>query len=113
MSLALLPIQIIIAFGILWALSRVFLRFKDGAISFGSLLFWFAIWSAALFTIFYPDFTTYIAKLLGIGRGADVILYSSVGVLFYLVFRLHVLLENIRHEITKLVREIALQEKEK
>lgn len=106
-----LPIQIIITFVLLWTLSRAFLRWKDGAISFGSLLFWFAIWSTAILTVFYPDFTTYLAKLLGIGRGADVVLYSAVVILFYLVFRLHVLLENIRHDITKLVRQIALQEK--
>jgi len=108
-----LPIQIIISIGLLWAISRAFLRFKDGLISPGALLFWFAIWSAAFFTIFYPDFTSYLAQVLGIGRGADVVLYGSVATLFYLVFRLHVLLENVHHDITKIVRHIALQEKKK
>jgi len=113
MDFIFLPIQLFITLALLWALSRAFLRFKDGGISLGGLLFWFAVWSAAIFTVFYPGFTAYLAKLLGIGRGADVVLYASVIILFYLVFRLHVLLENIRHEITKIVREVALQGKKK
>lgn len=110
MNIIFLPVQILLSIFLLFAFTRVLLRFRDGAIGLGQLLFWSGLWILAFFTIYYPKFSTYMADLLGIGRGADVILYASVIALFYLVFRLHVLIENQRHEITKLVREIALHD---
>ena len=107
-NLKFLPIQLLISLFLFFALSRVFLRLKDRSIGLGQFFFWCGLWFLVFFTVFYPDFTTYWAKLLGIGRGVDAILYSSVIVLFYLVFRLHVLLENVHHEVTRLIREVAL-----
>lgn len=103
-----LPIQIVLSFFLLFAFSRVILRFKDGAVGLGQLFFWSGLWILAFFTIFYPSFTDFWARLLGIGRGADAIIYASVAVLFYLIFRIHVLIEDLRHEITKLVRQVAI-----
>lgn len=108
-----LPIQIFLIFFLVFAISRVFLRFKDGGISFAGLLFWLALWLLAITSIIKPDFTTFLAKKIGIGRGADVVLYISIVTLFYLIFRTNVMLENIRQEITKLTREIALREDKK
>ena len=112
-NFVLLPIQILLSLFLLFALSRAFLRFRERAIGFGQFLFWCGLWSLAFFTIFYPDFSNYWAKILGIGRGADVILYASVIALFYLVFRLHVRMEDLQHDITRLVREITLASQEK
>jgi len=112
MNIFVLPIQLFLSLFLLFAISRVFLRFKEGTISSGQFLFWCGLWLLALFSIFYPDFSNYWARLLGIGRGADAILYTSVIALFYLVFRLHVLLENVNYEISKLVREVALLSQE-
>jgi len=112
-NLVFLPVQILLSAFLLFALSRVFLRFKEGGISLGQFLFWCGLWLLAFFTIFNPGATLYWAKLLGIGRGADVVLYASVIVLFYLVFRLHVFIEDIHHDITQLVREVALGQEKK
>lgn len=60
-----------------------------------------------------PGVTTAIANRLGIGRGVDAALYISIVLLFYLNFRSNVMLENLRHEITKLTREIALSNEQK
>ena len=115
MNLVFLPIQILLSVFLIFALSRVFLRFRESKIGLGQFFFWCGLWLLAIFTIFNPDATHYWAQLLGIGRGADVILYASVIVLFYLVFRLHIFIEDIHHDITRLVREIALflEEKER
>ena len=110
MSLLLLPVQLILAFFLFFAVSRVYLRFKEGTINLGAFLFWIELWTLALFSIFYPDFTTYWAQLLGIGRGADAILYISVALIFYLIFRTNVMMENLREEISRLTREITLKE---
>lgn len=105
----LLPVQILLLIFVLFAASRAILQFRGGTIRFGALSFWLLIWTVALVAIFYPEQTTEIAKLLGIGRGVDVVVYASIAILFYLVFRLHVYQENIRTEISQLIREVSLK----
>jgi hypothetical protein len=73
-------------------------------------LFWAVIWILAILAVLEPELTTTVASRLGIGRGVDAALYISVVLLFYLNFRSNVLIENLRHDITKLTREIALLE---
>lgn len=104
-----LPIQLILVGFLLFAISRVYLRAREGTLKLGEILFWGSLFAIAIFGVIDPNFTNYVANILGIGRGADVVVYISIVLLFYLIFRTNVMLENIRHEITKLVREIALQ----
>jgi len=108
-----LPIQIIFALFILFAASRVILRFKDGEIHLGALIFWLIVWTGATLAVIFPDKTSQLAKLLGIGRGADIIIYLSLALLFYLVFRQNVLIENLETKISQLIREITLQDAKK
>ena len=108
-----LPIQLILLVFIIFAASRVIMQFRGGSIRFGALLFWLGIWAVALIAVFYPDETTRLARFAGIGRGADVIIYVSIAILFYLVFRLHVYLEDLRSQLSSLIREISVQEVKK
>lgn len=109
----LLPIQLILVLFLFFALSRVILRLKDGGIGFGAFLFWFALWALAIISVLKPDFTTFLARKIGIGRGVDVVIYISIAILFYLIFRINVMLENLRQEITQLTREMTLKENKK
>ena len=108
-----LPIRLLLVLFLLFAFSRVVLRRKEGAISLGSFLFWAGVWSLAAVGIIRPDFTTYIAQSIGIGRGADVVIYLSILIIFYLLFRTHIMIENLHHEITQIIREIALKDARK
>ncbi len=108
-----LPIQIVLFTFVLFAASRAVLQFRGGTFRFGALTFWLLIWAVALVAIFYPEETTRLAKVLGIGRGVDVVVYASIAILFYLVFRLHVYIENVRTEISRLIREVAFKEVKK
>ena len=105
-----LPIQILLFVFIIFAVSRVILRFKDGEVHLGALLFWLFVWTGAVFVVLSPAKTTKFAKLLGIGRGADIIIYLSLALLFYLVFRINVLVENLETRISQLIREITLKD---
>lgn len=109
----LLPIQILLICFLLFAVSRAVLRLKDGSLALGSFLFWLALWSLAAVAIIDPSFTTYVARVIGIQRGADVIIYISIVLLFYLIFRINILIENLKDEITKLNRQIALSNPKK
>lgn len=108
-----LPIQILLLVFLFFAFTRVILRFREGSIPFGIFLFWVGIWALASVGIIWPDFTTFVAKKIGIGRGSDAVVYAALIILFYLLFRLTVAVENLRHEITKVIREIALADNDK
>jgi len=108
MNLTILPIQIILLIFLVFAVSRVVLRLKEGSLTLGAFLFWAGIWVTAGLAVIDPGFTSYIALKIGIQRGTDVVIYLSLFLLFYLIFRTTILMENLREEITKLTREIAL-----
>lgn len=110
MHVIFLPIQILLIVFLLFAFTRVIFRYRDGSIPLGMFLFWTGIWILASVGIIKPDFTTFVAQKVGIGRGADAVIYVSLIILFYLLFRLSVAVESLRHEITKTIREIALSE---
>jgi hypothetical protein len=55
-----------------------------------------------------PDLTTSFAKLLGFGRGLDLILILSIGFTFYFLFKLYRKIETLNQEISDLVTEIAI-----
>lgn len=104
--------QILLSLFLMFALSRVVLRLKDGQLHLGEFLFWFALFVLALIGVIEPRFTTNVAQFLGIGRGADVVVYGSIALLFYMIFRTNILLENLKHEITELIRHEAIREAE-
>ena len=105
-------VQFVLSFFLLFALSRVALQVRSAKLTIGAFLFWSGLFIFALAGVVEPDLTSYAAKLLGIGRGADVVLYASVALLFYLIFRLSIALEETRRQITELVRKIALSRTE-
>ncbi len=104
-------LQIILLVFLLFALSRVWLRFRDIQISPTEFVFWGLLFTTAVVGVVLPGETTRLAAVLGIGRGVDLVVYASIATLFYLVFRIYVMMEDLRHDITLLVRKIALREK--
>ena len=99
----------LIAFAILSSVTGIALLAKNviGRGTTASLLVLSAM--GATFTVL-PDSTTTIATALGIGRGADLLIYllvigSSTGFLV-----LYVKLRAVRREVTLLVRKIALDD---
>jgi len=103
-------IQILIVVFALFAISRTIWQFKKGALTIAWLLFWILFWLAAGTVALLPQTTDTVARLVGVGRGADAVIYLSLIALFYLVFRTYVKIEKTEHEITKLVRKLSLDE---
>lgn len=103
-------IQIILGLFLLFAVSRVVSQLRGGNISIVSFFFWTGFFIAALIGLLFPELTSKIAAAIGIGRGADLVFYVSIAILFYLVFRIHMLIEDLRHEISEIIRQIALKD---
>jgi hypothetical protein len=102
--------QIFLALFLIFALSRVILRFRGGDLSVFSFSFWFCLFGFATIVILFPGVTGGFARMFGVGRGADIVVYISVAVLFYLVFRIYIYLEDIKHDITEIVQKIAMKD---
>lgn len=86
------------------------LRYRQKRISTLSFFLWLPLWGAAAIVILFPNTTMVVAEILGIGRGADLVIYLSIIMLLYLIFRVVVRIERMDKEITKIVRAIALRE---
>jgi hypothetical protein len=87
------------------------IRFRDGKMSIGMFLLWILIWLIIIIISLYPNDTNYLASYTGIGRGLDFVLILGILVCFYLIFKMYNKIENIEEELTDLVREIAIQNK--
>ena len=101
-------IQIIIIIFAIFALSRVILRFKKRLIKPKEFVAWILLWIFVIILALIPGFIGRVASIVGIGRGTDVLIYSSILVIFYLVFKMYLRLEKIERDITKVVRKLTL-----
>lgn len=112
MTFGMLTIQIILLVFILFAVSRAFLKLREKKLSARWFLAWLIFWGAAAFFVARPNVASRLAALVGVTRGVDLAVYVAILVLFYIVFRILVKIEHVEQEITKVVREIALRNKE-
>jgi hypothetical protein len=95
-------IQFFIVLFVAFAGSRVILRFRDKAIGYGEFLFWSGIWTLILLVVFQPNIADRAALFFGVQRGTDIMFFSSITLIFYLLFRLYVKLDKLDRDITQL-----------
>lgn len=103
-------IQLLIVVFAFFALSRTLWQFKLGTLTSGWFIFWFLFWIVVGFVAILPQTADKVAHVVGVGRGADVVIYASLLALFYLIFRVYVKIEQVEREVTGLVRKLALDE---
>src|SRR3989338_4971846 len=102
-------IKIIILLFVIFVLWRTTSRYLRGDITVRELIMWVIFWLLVGLAVVLPQKTDIIAQWLGVSRGADLLVYLSIIVLFFVVFRIIVKLEKIDQEITKIVMEAALE----
>ncbi len=95
---------------ILFVLWRTFLRYKHKDITVREFFIWLIFWLLVTIATLAPKKTDIIAQWLGVERGADLLVYISIIVLFFVVFKIIVKLEKIDKDITEVVRKTALEE---
>jgi small membrane protein len=103
------PAQSLLLAFVLAALAKVLHSYKQRRMAPLDFLFWGLVWIGTASIIIFPDATSFLAHFLGIGRGADLIMYLSLLISFYLILRLHLALARLEQAITALVRAIALE----
>ncbi len=103
------PIQILLLAFFAIAIVKVFKRNFTGDLSLWATFFWVIFWVLGGLVVMQPNLSSSLAKLFGVGRGADVVVYLALAGLFFMVFRLVVKIEKLEREITKVVRDKALK----
>jgi hypothetical protein len=108
-----LVIQIILIVFFVFAILRVGARYRAGDVTGPEAAFWTAFWVVAGAVVMLPDSTFYLARIVGVGRGADLVVYIALVAIFFILFRLMVKQERVNRDITVLTRKIALAEGDK
>ena len=104
-------IQVVVVVFALFAWSRALLRFKDRKISVVEFVLWTTVWVGAALGALFPRWIKVVSSFVGVGRPIDIVVYTSITLLFYLLFRIYVKVEQQNQQMTQLVRKIALQRK--
>ncbi|MBI2989691.1 MAG: DUF2304 domain-containing protein [Candidatus Magasanikbacteria bacterium] len=94
-----------------FVISAVIKRRSEGLLSLRALIFWILFWFLAIVVVFWPNSTEFVAEYFGIGRGADLVVYVSLAFMFYILLRLHIKIESMNRDLTKIVRKESLEKK--
>lgn len=74
---------------------------------------WIVLWLAAAGTIAFPGVLVWLAHALGIGRGADLVLYVFILAGFVAFFVTYLRFRRIEEQLTAIVRHLAIRDAEK
>jgi len=106
-------IQILLIILIVLAIFNLIRRFRQRDLTLPLFIFWMFFWLITIFIIIYPESTSLLARILGVGRGVDVVIYFAIIIIFYFIFYFILKIKNIEDKIVKLVREISFLKKDK
>ncbi len=104
-----MPFQWFLVVIFVLAIFKVVGRYRANELSFGGALVWVIFWLGGIAVAIRPNLTARLAEILGVGRGADVVVYLSLALLFFIVFRLMIKIERLNREISTVVRNDALK----
>jgi hypothetical protein len=99
---------LLIAFA-LFALTITIKQYKTRKVSLYWFIGWTLLWLFVIVVALIPQATDPIAQLVGIEKGADLLVYIAIVVIAYSLYRVLVKLEKIQKEITQIVREVAIK----
>ena len=69
--------------------------------------------AAGVFFVLFPDTTNDIAHWVGVSKGANLLLYSAIMFLFFLILKLYSRIRKLEQQFTQLVRNKSIEEAEK
>ena len=106
--------QIIAIIIIAFFLARLFWQKQKKYIGANEFIFWLIFWFLSGLAVLSLKWIDKLVASLGFsGSGIEILLYLAVAVLFYFIFRLRLKMEKMEKNITKIVREISLNNNSK
>lgn len=95
-----------------FALYKIWQQYQSDKVSQHWLRVWVLLWACVILVALWPKTTDLIAARVGVGRGADLIVYVAIVFLLYGFARIVATQEKHRQELTDLVRKIAIDRAE-
>lgn len=105
--------QIFLSSVIIFILYKTAISYKKNKLSKIFTLIWIIFWIIPLFFILNLSVSIKLAKLIGISRGVDLIIYLSIILIFFLLYKIFTKFNEIDRKITKIIREDALNNSKK
>ena len=102
-------IQIILTVGVVVLAIYMYLRLRSSLFDIILVGLFFA---AGIFFVLFPDTTNDIAHFVGVSKGANLLLYTAIMFLFFLILKLYSRLRRIEQKFTDLVRNKSIEEAE-
>lgn len=84
-------------------------RLNRGEMSVRKFILWILVWSGISAVALFPEFVKIASNLTGLESGINALIFFGFIFLFYLVFRLFMIVEHLEREITNIVRNEALE----
>ena len=107
----------VIAF-VLYVLFKSYRRFRQGHLTTARMVMWILFWAAVVAVSWAPQLESArkildgFSQMVGIDRGVDLVFFAGILLLTYLLAMVYAQLEQTRQEITDLVRELALRDRQ-
>jgi small membrane protein len=102
-------IQIVLTICIALIAVYMYLRLRSTLFDLILILLFFGV---GVFLVLFPETTNDIANFVGVSKGANLLLYSAIMFLFFLILKLYSRLRRVEQKFTELVRNKSLEEAE-
>lgn len=102
--------QIILSLLIVVAIIRLFVQFYKKHINFFFFFFFLTVWSMVLFLNWNNPLLNRLGSFLGIKRGATILVYIGLFLLFYFAFVSIIRFYELEQDVNKLVKKDAIDD---
>ncbi len=81
-----------------------------GEMSVRKFILWIFVWAGISVIAIRPQFVSVFADLTGLESGINALIFFGFIFLFYLVFKLFIILEHLERDVTNIVRKKAIED---
>jgi len=100
-------IKILLITGVVFIAVYFFVRLRN---SLFDLILLLLLVCAAVAFILFPEITNQLARNLGVGRGADLVFYTSIIIFWYVILKLYARIRKLEQVLTIFIRKKSIEE---
>lgn len=100
--------QILLIVFALFAAWRTWRQYRQKKVSGYWFGLWILFWLLVIGVALAPQTTDIAAAFVGVEKGADLLVYCAVVIVYYALYRVLIKIEKQNRELTELTRQIAL-----
>jgi hypothetical protein len=105
-----MPVQALLLLTAAALIANTWRRQRRGDIPRIGAVVWSCLWGSVGVVALWPNLASRLASAIGVGRGADLIVYFALIVLFWMVFRVFLKQRQLESDLTRLVQALAMRD---